>query len=175
MEIKLAKCARCDKLFSKIVSDVCTICQPDEDADFNRIHEIITRTHGMNAHQVAEEAKVSVECVYRMLREGRIDNVESDDTAKCGRCGAPAISVSKRLCQRCLMNLDRECAQAMLEMRQRIRAKEQSDMHDVLAAVSEKRSPKKDRRTFVPPPVPASKPGAGHRMAVQERFNKKGK
>ena len=175
MDFKLAKCARCDKLFNKIVSDVCTNCQPEEDADFNRIHDIISRTRGLNAQQVSEEAKVSVECVYRMLREGRIDNVEGEDSAKCGRCGAPAISISKRLCQRCLLNLDRECAHAMMEMRQRIRAKEESDMHDVLSAVSDKQASKKERRRFVPPPVSAPKAVPGRRMVVQERFNKKGK
>jgi len=175
MDYKLAKCARCERLFTKVVSDVCTFCQPAEDADYNRIHEVISRTHGLNAIQVAEEAEVSVECVYRMLREGRIDNVESEEKSKCGRCGAPAISVTKRLCQKCLMNLDRECAQAMMEMRQRIRAKNESDMNDVMAAVAEKRASHKERRLNVPPPVTAPRPQPGRRMVVQERLDKKGK
>lgn len=174
MEFKLAKCARCTKLFSKIRSEVCDHCQPDEDADFNKIHDAISRHRGITAQEVAREAEVSLECVYRMLREGRIDNVESDETATCGRCGAPAISATKRLCERCLIALDRDCAQAMLEMRQRIRSKEESDMHDVQSAVSKKRASRKKLRDLdLNPPPP--KPDSGRRMVVQERFGKKDK
>lgn len=175
MEFKLAKCARCTKLFSKIRSEVCDSCQPDEDADFNKIHDVISRNRGITAQEVASKAEVPLECVYRMLREGRIDNVESDDAATCGRCGAPAISATKRLCERCLIALDRDCAHAMLEMRQRIRSKEESDMHDVQAAVSKKRASRKTLRDVDLTPRPATKTDAGRRMVVQERFGKKNK
>ena len=175
MELKLAKCARCTKLFSKIHSEVCDSCQPDEDSDFNKIHEVISRRRGITASEVATEAEVPIDCVYRMLREGRIDNVESDHGATCGRCGAPAISSTKRLCERCLIVLDRDCAHAMLEMRQRIRSKEESDMHDIQEAVSKKRASKKSLRDLDLTPDPDAKPEAGRRMVASERFGKKKK
>ena len=172
MDLNLAKCARCDKLFNRIVSAVCESCQPDEDQDFNRIHEVISMKRGLTAEQVAVEAEVPVECVLRMMSEGRIDKVESED-AKCGRCGAPAISVTKRLCQNCLVDLDRECAHAMMEMRQRIRRKEESDMHDVHGAVSNKRTPQKGRGTVATPSPPSQSPPPAQRMAVRKKLNRK--
>lgn len=172
MDYKLAKCARCNKLFTKIVSEVCNACQPEEDADFNRIHDIISRNHGLSAHEVAEEAGVPVECVFRMLREGRIENVESNEDIKCGRCGAPAISASKRLCERCLVTLDREWAQAILEMRQRMLAKGQSDMNDIQEAVREKRADRRKRIAAALTPQSPRRPGAGRGMVIQERLKK---
>jgi ribosomal protein L37E len=173
VDYKLAKCARCEKLFNKIVSDVCTTCQPDEDADFQRIHDIICRNHDLSANEVAEEAGVPLECVLRMLREGRIERVEDNDEVKCGRCGAPAISVAKRLCKRCLVTLDREWAQAILDMRQRILAKEQSDMNDVQGAVEDKRAKRRQRIAAALVPPMASRNASGRGMAIRERIDKK--
>ena len=72
MDFRLAKCARCDKLFNKIVSEVCNNCQPDEDSDFSRIQDVLSRESTLNAEEVAESAGVKLECVLRMMREGRI-------------------------------------------------------------------------------------------------------
>jgi hypothetical protein len=173
VDFNLAKCARCDSLFNKIVSEVCEHCQPDEDADYNRIHDVISRTPGLTAQQLADETTLGIDCVLRMMREGRIDNVESADSAKCGRCGAAAISATKRLCERCLVDLDRECAQAMLEMRQRIRSREESDMNDIQTAVSEKRASKREQRREPAPATPAAKATTGRGMVVQERLRRK--
>ena len=173
MDYTLAKCARCSKLFNKIVSEVCNACQPEEDTDFNRIHEVICRAHGLSAQEVAEEAGVTLECVYRMLREGRIDNVADGENVKCGRCGAPAISLAKKLCHRCLMTLDREWAQAILEMRQRMLAKQQSDMNDVQEAVENKRAAKRKRIASALVPPMASRQASGRGMAIRDRIDRK--
>lgn len=173
MDYKLAKCARCNKLFNKIVSEVCTSCQPEEDADFNRIHDIISKTHGLSAQEVAEEADVPLECVFRMLREGRIDNIKGGEDVKCGRCGAPAISAAKRLCERCLISLDREWAQAILEMRQRMLAKGQSDMNAIQEAVREKRAERRKRIAAALAPQAERKIGPGRGMAIRDHLDKR--
>lgn len=168
MDFKLAKCARCSKLFNKIVSEVCNNCQPEEDIDFSRIQDVLSRENHLNAEEVAEIAGVSMECVLRMLREGRIDNVSHESAASCGRCGAPAISVSKRLCQRCLVNLDRECAQAIHDLRQRmVVSKDGSDMNAVMAAVESRRaSRKREGRDMERPKSLTQVKSTGHGMVV---------
>lgn len=113
----LAKCVRCKKIFSKISSAVCPNCQPDEDADFAKIHNAIVKFPGAKAEEIASMAGVEVECVLRMLSEGRLRYSDVGDEATCGRCGAPAISMAKRLCERCLVEMDRECAEAMRELK----------------------------------------------------------
>lgn len=167
MELKLSKCARCNKLYNKILSDVCIFCQPDEDQDFIRIREVLTQAQGYNALQVAQEAGVTIDCVIRMLREGRISNVAHNEEATCGRCGAPAISKTKRLCRRCLTELDRECAHAMMEMRQRIHGINSSEMNDVTAAVVQRRtSRRQQRREAERPVVAAPQTAETNRMVV---------
>lgn len=172
MDFNLAKCARCKKLFNRILSEVCTACQPEEDADYRRIRDVLTTGRDLNAQEVAEEAGVGVECVIRMLREGRIDNVEHDSDATCGRCGAPAISETKRLCQRCLVNLDRECAQAMHEMRARLLSKQGTDMNKVQEAVELRKAPRHDKRRES---TPAAAKVHGQRMVVPQHLRRTGK
>ena len=174
MDFRLAKCARCDKLFNKVVSEVCTNCQPEEDVDFSRIQDVLSRESHLNAEEVASEAGVGLDCVLRMLREGRIDNISQENHATCGRCGAPAISTSKRLCQRCLVNLDRECAQAIYDLRQRMVTKEGSDMNDVMAAVENRRASRKAlRRENERPAAPTPAPAPGRRMVMPEHLRRK--
>lgn len=170
MDFKLSTCARCNKLFNKILTEVCNNCQPDEDADFSRIQDVLSRGKHLNAEDVAEKAEVGVDCVLRMLREGRIEHVDHDSAATCGRCGAPAISNAKRLCQRCLVNLDRECAQAIQDLRQRLVVPHKEGttrMNDVMAAVESRRTERKREQREVARPGSLSQvKSTGHGMVV---------
>lgn len=108
----LTKCPRCKRIFDKTHSAVCPKCQDNEDADYDRIRAILDRSPNLNAEQVSAEAQVGIDCVMRMLDEGLIANVNLTEKIKCGRCGAPAISLSKKLCQACLEKLNAEVAAA---------------------------------------------------------------
>jgi NMD protein affecting ribosome stability and mRNA decay len=113
----LSACPRCKKIFDKTRSAVCTRCQDAEDNDFDKIRAVLDRSPNLNAEQVAEEAEVTVDCVMRMIAEGLIASVSLTEQIKCGRCGAPAISLSKRLCQACLEKLNSEMAQAQSKIK----------------------------------------------------------
>ena len=114
----LAKCVRCKKMFNKEDSPICSACRPDEDADFERVRAAIERNPGLNAEEVAEETKVELSCVKRMLDAGVLSTVtEVDGRIVCGMCGAPAISASKRLCQDCLAKLNMQMAKAQSKIR----------------------------------------------------------
>jgi len=82
----------------------------DEEKDYDKIREVLTKNNDLSAEQVAEESDVSIECVLRMLDEGLIANIAINQNVKCGMCGAPAISISKRLCQGCLEKLNAQVA-----------------------------------------------------------------
>lgn len=118
--MSLSKCARCGKIYGKIMSPVCPKCQPEEDADYAKIHQVIGKHAGLKAEEIAEKAEVDLQCVMRMLMEGRLRYTETSEKATCGRCGAPAISMAKRLCESCLVELDRECATAMRDLQKDI-------------------------------------------------------
>lgn len=141
MKLELKTCARCGRLFSSMKSGVCSTCEPDEENDFTRIRDVLSRTPGLNVEEVSKEAKVSVDCVLRMLEQGRIENTALANPVQCGQCGAPAISVSKRLCQACLTKLDQQYAEAIRDMREKIHPKKlgQAEVQEVRHTVDEKR------------------------------------
>ncbi len=114
----LAKCARCKKPFQKLRSPVCPACQDAEDADYEKVKQVLEREPDLNAEQVAKRAEVGVECVWRMLDLGLIASAVSiAATIRCGRCGAPAISASKKLCEACLNKLNAEAVAAQASLR----------------------------------------------------------
>jgi len=118
MAISMDKCARCGKIYHKIRSTVCAQCQDAEDADYEKIRDVLCYEPTLTPDQVAEAAEVELACVMRMINEGLITSVSLSEPAVCGRCGAPAISLSKRLCQSCLEKLSIECAEALRAMRE---------------------------------------------------------
>jgi len=116
----LSKCPRCKKIFDKNQSLVCANCQKDEDSDYDKIRSVIERIPNLKADQVAQEAEVSIQCVLRMLDDGLISNASLADV-RCGRCGGPAISLSKKLCQPCLDKLNAEVARQQMRLKSEIK------------------------------------------------------
>ncbi|PCJ67067.1 MAG: hypothetical protein COA73_00165 [Candidatus Hydrogenedentota bacterium] len=108
----LTKCVRCEKLFNKVNGPVCSVCMPTEETDFDTIRSTIEDNPDINAETVSELSGVSVACVLRMMDSGLISNISLGDKVKCGQCGAPAISPTKKLCQNCLESLNRKMLDA---------------------------------------------------------------
>jgi excisionase family DNA binding protein len=113
----LAKCPRCNKLFDKTVSPVCAACEQDEEADYDKIRAYVEESPGMTVSQVAEATGVAPDCILRMIDQGRIRQIALGEEYTCGRCGAPAISATKRLCERCLAELNAEFAEAQAKIK----------------------------------------------------------
>lgn len=134
MSLKLHQCARCKRVFPRVKSPVCPDCRPEEDADFERIHDVLDYDSDLTPEEVAEAADVPVDCVLRMLDEGLISNAGPADAIRCGRCGAPAISRTKRLCQACLVKLDAEFARAVsaTRMNKRLRDEAAESVHETV-------------------------------------------
>lgn len=158
LSMNVNKCVRCGRLFAKIESPVCLGCSPAEEEDFIKIRAVLQRVPGLNAEQLAQEAEVDLACVLRMIDQGLVSQISMGGLVQCGRCGAPAISMSKRLCESCLTELDRECAEAMRELRDRIATTPPPDIHEVRRVVDEKRR------------VAAAVNSTKRRMVVQERL-----
>ena len=113
----LASCARCKQIFTKIRSDVCPKCQPEEEADYEKVRAYLESSPNQTADEVASGCGVTRECVMRLVQDGRIQNMAMADPVKCGRCGAPAISLDKKLCQACLDRLNMEVIRAQSQIK----------------------------------------------------------
>jgi len=82
---------------------VCAACIPDEKSDW----DIVDEHPDLGAEAVAEMADVALQVVMRILDQGMITNTSTlAGAAICGRCGAEAISASKKLCHNCLEELN---------------------------------------------------------------------
>jgi hypothetical protein len=114
----LTKCVRCDKLFNKTEEPVCGECRPDEHADYETIRAHLQDNPGLSAEKVAEGTGINIKCVMRLVDTGVITSMEiSAGGITCGQCGAPAISLSKRLCQSCLDKLNVKMIHAQQSIR----------------------------------------------------------
>ena len=103
----LAKCVRCNNLFDKVKNPVCPACMPEEESDYEKVRAVIDEHPDLSSEAVAELSDVSLALVMRMLDQGMVTNTSLlGGSAKCGRCGAPAISASKKLCHGCLEKLN---------------------------------------------------------------------
>jgi len=106
----LAKCPRCDRIFDKTKVPVCPRCESDEETDYERVRHSLATIPNQTVEQVAQNTGVAVECVLRLMADGRIQNSAANENVRCGRCGGKAISISKRLCEACLQKLNAEIA-----------------------------------------------------------------
>lgn len=114
----LATCARCGKMFNKKTSPVCNICQKAEDEDMEKVRKVVADDPNLNAEEIAEKAQVDIRVVNRMIDLGMlVSSIEIGENIKCGMCGAPAISATKKLCQACLEKLNAEVVRAQSQIK----------------------------------------------------------
>lgn len=114
----LANCARCSKIFNKTTSPVCGQCETAEEADREKVREVINQEPNLSADELAARAEVDIRVVQGMINEGQLASITMSQTnITCGRCGAPAISMSKKLCQACLDKLNIEMARAQASIK----------------------------------------------------------
>jgi len=114
----LATCARCGKMFNKKTSPVCSLCQKAEDDDMEKVRKVVEDEPNLNAEEIAEKAQVDIRVVNRMIDLGMlVSSIELDASIKCGMCGAPAISATKKLCQACLEKLNAEVVKAQSQIK----------------------------------------------------------
>lgn len=173
MQVRLSKCPRCGRIFSTIQALVCRRCEADEEADYVKIGKTIEETPGLTVEQTAAAAAVDLDCVLRMLDQGRLQNANLADPVPCGQCGAPAINVRLRLCVACLAKMDMKCAVAIRELRETLAAcnkagsKGALDVHKTIEVKRQRIENKKAAQKNLRAPAKEQR----RRMVVQERLD----
>lgn len=173
----LAKCPRCGRLFNRLPNaqySVCRECEEAEKGDFEKIMDLLQKEGNLNALQISEILEIPVDVVLRMVEQGLIEKSDDTNSVYCGRCGKPAISRSKRLCESCLIDLQRECVKAMQELRQSLIEKAKRNELDVPEKVESKKLTPREKRTRIyerkSTPAPLVQPNKGKRMVYQEKI-----
>lgn len=105
----IEQCPRCNSMFDKSGFPVCSKCQLLEEDDYEKVRQILDHNEGWPAERLAEESGVDLAVVLRMLDQGMVSDINLSDV-RCGRCGRPAISSTKKICQKCLGELEKQVA-----------------------------------------------------------------
>ncbi len=108
----LANCERCNGVFNKVGSGLCPACVEQEERDFQIVSEALREHPGQTVEELAESTGVGKRTILRLIKCERIASDAYLAGVKCGKCGAPAISISTKLCQRCAAEMSRAAAQA---------------------------------------------------------------
>lgn len=173
----LAKCPRCNKLFDKHPQSqylVCRNCEEEERNDFEKIRDLLQKEGNLSAFQISEILEIPMDVILRMVEQGLIEQEDQDNSVYCGRCGKPAISRSKRLCESCLIDLQRECVRAIQELRQSLMEKAKRNEIDVPEKVENKKLTPKEKRKKIyerkESPPPTTQPTRPRRMVYQEKI-----
>ena len=108
----LANCQGCNKVFNKVTTPLCPACIEQEEKDLKTVNEALRAEPDQTVAQLSEKTGVSKKTILRLLKNQRIASEANLVDMKCGKCGAPAVSLSVKLCKRCAAEISRTAAQA---------------------------------------------------------------
>lgn len=114
----LANCEGCNKVFNKVTTSLCPACIEQEERDLKTINEALRDEPNQTVAQLSEKTGVNKKMILRLLKDQRIASEANLVDMKCGKCGAPAISLSVKLCKRCAAEISRTAAQACSNVEQ---------------------------------------------------------
>jgi len=114
----LANCEGCNKIFNKVTGSLCPACIEQDETDLKTVNEALREEANQTVAQLSEKTGVSKKTILRLLKDQRIASDASLSEIKCGKCGAPAISLSVRLCERCAAEISKTAAQACAKVAQ---------------------------------------------------------
>ena len=108
----LANCERCNGIFNRVSTPLCPSCIEQEEQDLQTVNTALREQPGQTVEELAQSTGVSKRTILRLIKCERIASDATLAGVKCGKCGAPAISLSTRLCQRCAAEMSRAAARA---------------------------------------------------------------
>ena len=108
----LANCEGCNKVFNKVTTSLCPACIEQEERDLKTVNEALRAEPNQTVAQLSERTGVDKKTILRLLKDQRIASEAKLVDMKCGKCGAPAVSLTVKLCKRCAAEISKTAAQA---------------------------------------------------------------
>lgn len=88
MNMNIANCPRCGRIFAKGIRDVCANCVREIEKEYELCVEFLRENRGATINEVSEATGVSVRQITRFIREGRISFVDAPNLVyPCESCG----------------------------------------------------------------------------------------
>jgi flagellar operon protein (TIGR03826 family) len=107
MNLNIANCPRCGRIFSKGIRDVCINCQKEIEQEYTRCVEFLRDNRGATIYEVSDATGVSVRQITRFIREGRISMMNMQNLSyPCESCGT--LIRQGNLCEECRNRLTKQ-------------------------------------------------------------------
>lgn len=125
MELRIANCPKCGKVFTKTFGDVCPECQKEVERQYELCAKYLRENRKATIHELSEDTGVSIPQITKFIREGRISLHDNPNLGyPCSTCGT--IIRQGTVCKSCQESITREIAavQEDDQIKQRIKQEE---------------------------------------------------
>lgn len=126
MNLNVANCPRCGRLFQKGMHNVCGACVKEEEDQFNACVTYIKDNRNCTINELSNETGVTIRQITKFIKDGRIFISDNPNMGyPCDSCGE--IIRSGKLCSAC-SNRITQGIQKLQEEDQR-KAERESELH----------------------------------------------
>ncbi len=108
----LENCQKCNGIFTRISGPLCPTCVEQDEQDFKAVNEALRERPHQTIDELAKRTGVSEKTIVRLIKDKRIASNVNTEGVTCGKCGAPAISLATRLCERCAGEMSKTITQS---------------------------------------------------------------
>lgn len=109
MDLKLANCPHCGRLFNRSLHDVCPACLQKVEEQYDRCSEYLREHRHATIYELSEATGVSIRQITKFIREGRISIGDAPNLQyPCSSCGK---LISKgAMCEACQLRIRKDIA-----------------------------------------------------------------
>jgi len=107
MNLNIANCPRCGKIYSRGIRDVCNSCHKEIEQEYEKCVEYLKENRGATIYEVSDATGVTVRQITKFIREGRISMVGTPNLSyPCESCGT--LIRQGNLCDECRTRLTKQ-------------------------------------------------------------------
>lgn len=100
MQLNIANCPRCGRVYNQTLGDVCPRCNKDIDKEYEQCANYLREHRGATMTELSEATEVSIRQITKFIREGRISIADSPNLGyPCESCGT--MIREGKLCETC--------------------------------------------------------------------------
>lgn len=126
MDVPIANCKRCGRIFNKVRRDLCPACVEEEEAAFLRVRDYLRQNKNATIGDVVENTGVPSEKIVQMIQDGRLLLRDNPNLVyPCERCGE--MTQTGRLCARCTQEMAKELGESTKNMRRNAEGKKDAE------------------------------------------------
>lgn len=123
IELSIAHCPRCGRVFQKNLRNLCADCTNIEDRDFRSVEVTMLRSRFLNTEEAAQAANVPTEKIRGWIRSGKLRLADYPNlTDQCDLCKGPIRA--GHICFSCSRRIKDDLANALEQerkMKERLR------------------------------------------------------